>query len=114
MIRGILVVNVKAVETVVFQQSNSRLYKVVACVGVGDDRVERGRVGPTADREEHLEMSVLLLEFIDGFEIAIKVVPDIIPGVTGVVDIFVRPNIRQDHLAVFGSHVGERIKDMSG
>lgn len=93
MVRRVLVIDIKAVQTVVLQQSDSRLHKIKACLGVDNDRVERGRVSPTSDREEDLEMSILLLEFIDGFEVAIKVVPDIIPGVAGVVYIFVRPNV---------------------
>lgn len=58
-------------------------------------------------------MSVLLLEFMDGFEVAIKVVPDVIPGVARVVDILVRPNVGQEYLAGVSSHVGKSVKDMS-
>lgn len=75
--------------------------------------MERGRVSPASDGEEHLEVPVLLLESVDGFEVAIKVVSGFVPGIAGVVYIFVRPNIRQEHLAGVSSHVGESVKDMS-
>lgn len=58
-------------------------------------------------------MSVLLLEFIDGFEVAMKIVPDVIPRVARVVDILVRPNVGQKYLAGISSHVGKSVKDMS-
>lgn len=82
-------------------------------MGIDDDGMERGRVGPASDREEDFEMSILLLEFKDGFEVAIEVVPAFIPGVAGIVDIFVRPDVGQEHLAGVSSHIGESVQDVS-
>lgn len=58
-------------------------------------------------------MSILLLEVINGFKVAIKIVPNVIPRVARVVYIFVRPNVGQKHLASVSSHVGESVKNMS-
>ena len=75
--------------------------------------MERGRIGPTSDGEENLEMSVLLLEFIDCFEVAIEIVAGFIPGIAGVVYVFVRPSVGQEHFATVSSDIGKGVKNMS-
>lgn len=42
-------------------------------------------------------MSVLFLEVIDSFKIAIKVVSGVVPRITRVMDVLVGPYIREKH-----------------
>lgn len=39
-------------------------------------------------------MTVLLLEVVDSFEVAVKVIANIVPRITGIMDILVCPEIR--------------------
>jgi hypothetical protein len=56
--------------------------------------VEGRRICPTTDREKYFEMTILLLEIIDGFEIAIEIFALVIPGVTGIVYVLIGPYVR--------------------
>jgi len=58
-------------------------------------------------------VSVFLFQFVDGFEIPVKVVSDIIPRIASVVDILVRPCVREDNFARVRSQVGKCIKDVA-
>jgi len=56
-------------------------------------------IRPPSNGEQHFDVTVLFLEVVDCFEVAVEVVPDIIPRVAGIVDVLVRPRIREDDLA---------------
>jgi hypothetical protein len=58
-----------------------------------DDRVERGRIRPSANRQQELEVAILLLQKIDLLKVAIEVVADVVPRVALVVDVLVCPDI---------------------
>lgn len=58
-------------------------------------------------------MSILLFQFIDGLEISVEVVPDIIPRIARVVNIFVRPCIRENNFARVRSQIGECIENVT-
>ena len=56
-------------------------------------------IRPPSDGEQYFDVTVLFLKVVDCFEVAVEVVPDIIPRVAGIVDVLVRPRIREDDLA---------------
>lgn len=58
-------------------------------------------------------MSILLFQFIDGLEISVEVVPDIIPRIARVVNIFVRPCIRENNFARVRSQISECIENVA-
>lgn len=55
--------------------------------------MERVGVCPSSNAEEDLQMTVLLLQLVDGFEVAVEICADVIPGVTGVVNVLVCPRV---------------------
>ena len=58
-------------------------------------------------------MSVGFLKEIDGFEIAIEVRANIIPGITWVMDILVRPEIGKGYFTRRWINVGEGVEDVA-
>ena len=87
----ILVVNIEAVQPIIFQYFDGRLDEFSPSSWVDDDRMEGRGVGPPSDTEQNFEMPMLLLEFVNGLEVAIKIGADVIPGVSGIMDVLVCP-----------------------
>jgi len=79
---------------------------------IDHDRVHGRRISPPPNTEEDLEVSILLLQLVDCFEVTIEVGTDVIPRVPGIVDILVGPRIREDDFARVRFHVGERVEDV--
>ena len=71
------------------------------------------RIRPATYGKEHFEVTILLLEIIYGFEIAVEIFALVIPRVTGVVYILVGPNVRENNLAGICLHVCKCIEDVS-
>lgn len=62
--------------------------------------------------EEKFKVAVLLLKHVDGLKVTKEAL--LIPRITRVMDLFVRPFIGEDNFSGIGSDVSERIKNMSG
>jgi hypothetical protein len=76
--------------------------------------VKLGRISPSTNGEKDFEMSVSFLEQIDSFEVAVEAFARrVVPGVTWIVDIFVRPNVRKTDLARLRAQIGKGIEDMA-
>lgn len=59
-------------------------------------------------------MSVLSFEEVDGFEVAVEVgTAWIVPGVGGVVDVLVGPEVGEEDFAGVGADVGEGVEDVA-
>lgn len=70
-------------------------------------------IGPAANGEQHFKVTILLLEVIEGFEIAIQIFALVIPRITRVMYILVRPNVRKDDLAGIRFQVCKCIEDVT-
>jgi hypothetical protein len=55
-------------------------------------------------------MAVLFLEQIDGFEVAIQIGPDVIPGIARIMNVLISPEVRQRHFTRIGIHFGECVE----
>ena len=75
----VLVVDVETVKPKVFEQPDGRRHELGAQGRIDDYGMEARRVGPAADREEDLEVAVLLLEVVDRLEVAVQVLALVIP-----------------------------------
>ena len=75
--------------------------------------MEVWRVRPPANAQKQLEMTVLLLELVYGFKVAIKIVAYVIPRIAWIMDVLVCPDVREDDLACILSNIGKGIKYMS-
>lgn len=71
--------------------------------------MERRRVGPSSYTEENFEVTIGFLEFVDGFEIAIEVVANVVPGVSWVVYVFISPDIGKEDFSRVGFDISKRI-----
>lgn len=69
--------------------------------------MDRGGVRPSPDAEQNLKLTVLLLEVINGLEVAVEVVTDVIPGIAGVMDVLVRPQIGEVNFSSVRFNVGK-------
>lgn len=58
-------------------------------------------------------MSMFLLEQIDCFHIAIQVLARVIPRVAGVVDILIRPQVREEDFPRVGFDICEGVKKVT-
>lgn len=65
-----------------------------------------------AYRKKEFEVPMLLLEHVDGFEVAEKAL--VIPRISRVMDLFIGPLIGEEHFSGILPDVGERVKDVSG
>lgn len=54
-------------------------------------------------------MTIGFLEFVDGFEIAIEVVANVVPGVSWVVYVFISPDIGKEDFSRVGFDISKRI-----
>lgn len=109
----VLVVDIEPIEAVIFEQPNGGCDKLRPQSGVDDDRVEMRGVGPTSNGEDDLEVTVLLLEFIDRLEVSIKVLAAIAPGIPGVMNVGIGPRVGKDYFPTIGLDVGERIENVA-
>lgn len=109
---GILIIDIQAIQAIILQQLHAALDELCPPRRVHDDGVERRRVRPSADGEQELEVAVGLLEEVYGLEVAVEVGPHVVPGVAGVVDVRVRPGVREDHLSCVGVEVGEGVENV--
>jgi hypothetical protein len=109
----VLVINVQPIQSIVFQQLD-RGFDKPGPEGWGHNYVKHRRIRPASDREKNLKMAVLFLKQIELLEVSIEVVADIVPGVTGVVNVFVGPWIRQDDLASVGGDRCKSVQNMPG
>lgn len=57
--------------------------------------MERGRISPTANRDQGFQMPVLFLELVESFEVSVEILSIIVPRVTRVVDLLVCPRVRE-------------------
>lgn len=76
--------------------------------------MEGRRVRPASDGQEDLEVAVLLLQLVDGLEVAVQVLARVAPRVPGVMDLLVRPGVREEDLAAVGPYVCKCIEDVPG
>ena len=53
--------------------------------------MERGRVRPATNRKQNLQMPVMLLQVVNGLEIAVQVLALVVPRVTRIVDLLIGP-----------------------
>lgn len=109
----VFVVDVETIEAVIFKQPNGGRDKLGPQSGVDDDWVELRGVGPASDGEDDLEMTVLLLELVDRFEVSVKVLAAIVPGITGVMNVGISPWVGKDDFTTVGLDVGERIENVA-
>ena len=58
-------------------------------------------------------MAVLLLQVVDGLEVAIQVLAIVVPGVARIVDVLVRPSIREKHFPSVSLQVCECVENVS-
>lgn len=72
--------------------------------------MKRRRVGPATDAEKYFKMAIGFLEVVDRLKIPVQVVPDVIPGVTWIMNIFVCPNVGQIDLACVRPDIGKSVK----
>jgi hypothetical protein len=72
--------------------------------------MKRRGVSPATDAEKYFEMAIGFLEVVDRLEIPVQVVPDVIPRVTWIMNIFVCPNVGQKDLASVRRDVGKSVK----
>lgn len=77
--------------------------------GVDYDGMEVRGVGPATDRKQDLEMTVCLFQLVDCLEVTVQVLPTVVPRVTRIVDVGVRPCIGEVNIATIGLDVRERI-----
>ena len=71
-----------------------------------------GRVGPSTDRQQNLQLPILLFEQEQLLDASVDISADIVPGVRWVMLLDVGPGVCQIHFSGLGSDIGERIKDM--
>lgn len=74
--------------------------------------MERWRVGPSADGENKLEVSVLLLQFVDCLEVSVQILPTVVPRIPRVVNFLIGPGIRQENLAGIRLYICKCIQNM--
>jgi hypothetical protein len=72
-----------------------------------------GRVGPASNRKQYLQLAVTLLLEEQLLCAAIDVGANIVPRISGIVLVSIRPSIGQIHLSSLWSHVGESIEHVS-
>lgn len=93
------------IEDMVLQQLHRSLRKVLPS-SVGTSRRSKvGRVGPPANGQENLEVTVLLLQEIQLFDTAIDIVASIRPGVTGVMFLNISPRVCHIDFPRFRAHI---------
>lgn len=112
-IRRILIIDIQAIQAIVFQQFDGRFHKPGSKQRRHNDGVERRGVCPTSDAEQHLQVSVRLFEIVNGFEVSVQVVAAVVPRVTRVMYVLVSPYVGQEHLASVRFKVCKCIKDMT-
>ena len=83
------------IESKISDQFNCSLSKLSAASISASGLSEIGRVGPTANGEQDLQLPILLLEQKQLLNTAIDIGTDVIPGVCGVVLLNVRPGVGQ-------------------
>lgn len=71
-----------------------------------------GRVGPSTDRQQNFQLSILLFEQEQLLDASVDISADVIPGVRGIVLLDVGPGVRQVHFSGLRSDIGECIEDM--
>ena len=76
--------------------------------------MEGRTVRPAADRQQHLQVTMLLLQLVYGLEVAVQVLALVVPGIGRVVDLLVRPCVREEDLSCVGLQIGEGIEDVPG
>lgn len=76
--------------------------------------MEIGRVRPSTDGQECLEMSVFFLQLVKCFEVAVEVLAGLIPGVARIVDVRVRPRVGDVDNTRVRSHIRESVQNMPG
>lgn len=87
----ILPVNVDAIETEIFDELHAAGCKACSAGFSARRCCEVGRVRPAADREEHFEIAVLLLQKIELLKAAVQVCAYVVPRVTFPVDVCICP-----------------------
>lgn len=108
----VLVIHIQPIQPVILQYPHRALHKHRPFLRAHHDRVHRRGIRPPADADQDFEVAVLLLEEVYGFEVPVEVRGGLVPGVAGVVDVFVGPGVGDDDFAG-GGYVGEGVEDVS-
>lgn len=107
-----LPVDIQPIKPEVLHQIDSRRRKLLSTRISAQRASKVARVSPASNREEDLEIPVLLLQQEELLDASIHVVADIVPRVAGEVLLDVRPGIGQVHLARVCFDVGKRVQHM--
>lgn len=108
-----LPVNVKSIEPEVFHKVHGCLSKLFASGVGGGCPGEVGRIGPSTNRKEHLEVAVLLLHKVEPLNAAIDIVSCVAPGIVRVMLFQIRVRVAEIHLASLRPDIGESVENVS-
>lgn len=97
----------------IFKQPDGGGHKLGPQSGVDDDWVEMRGVGPASNGEDDLQVTMLLLELVDRFEVSVEVLAAIAPRITGVMNVGISPWVGKDDFATVGLDVGERVENVT-
>lgn len=107
-----LPINIQPVKSQVLQQLHRSLRKILPS-SIGTSRRRKvGRIGPPANRQEDLEVTVLLFQKIQLLDTTVDIVAGIRPGVTGVMFLNVGPRVGHIDFPGFRTHIGEGVEDV--
>jgi hypothetical protein len=111
-IKTYLIININTIKAKILQQLRSRVCKLLtSSLGVKGSSKVRG-IGPASNRQKNLKLRVSLLEQEKLLDTAIDIVSGIIPGISRIMLVSIRPGVRQVDLACTRANVGKCIKNM--